>query len=185
MENTELAVCEDILEINPPAAPEPRSEPGKPFLCRHIFTDGRRCGSPALREQHFCYYHYAHRTPVLANVRRRQPRSGFDLTRLDGLDNRTSIQLAVSEVLGRVADNSIELKRGWLLLYGLQIAGNNLRRAQPAEENPLADSIVEDATHGQLAAPEEGRPLPESLIRQMKNRLETGSPDLSIAQSIL
>jgi hypothetical protein len=171
MENTDLAVCEDILEIDPPVSLEPPREPGKPYLCRHIFTDGRRCGSPALRQQHFCYYHYAHRTPVLANVRRRQPRSGFELTRLDGLDNHTAIQLAISEVLGRIASNDIGHKSAWLLLYGLQIADHNLRRSRP-NQNPLADSIVEDSTHGQLAVPEEGRPLPESLLTRMKALLE-------------
>ena len=25
--------------------------------CRHIFTGGRKCQSPALREQNFCYFH--------------------------------------------------------------------------------------------------------------------------------
>jgi hypothetical protein len=163
MNHTELAVREDIIEVDPPATheiqptQENQSAHRKPFPCRHIFVDGRRCGSPALREQHFCYYHYAHRTPVLANVRRRQPKSGFELTRLDGLDNATAIQLALSEVLGRVAENTIDTKRGWLLMYGLQIASHNLRRSRP-DEDPLPEAIVEDAVHGQLAAPETGRP---------------------------
>ena len=25
--------------------------------CRHIFTGGRKCQSPALKEQNFCYFH--------------------------------------------------------------------------------------------------------------------------------
>ena len=26
-------------------------------ICRHIKTNGQRCGSPALRVNYFCYYH--------------------------------------------------------------------------------------------------------------------------------
>ena len=34
------------------------------FQCRHVFTDGRRCGSPALRTQNFCYFHHTSRRPI-------------------------------------------------------------------------------------------------------------------------
>jgi hypothetical protein len=110
---------------------------------------------------------------VLANQRRRQLRSGFDLTRLDGLDNHTSIQLSLSEVLGRIADNSIDPKRAWLLLYGLQIAGQNLRHARPTAEAPIPDAIVEDSAHGQLAQLEEGRTEPPSLLDHLRALLDT------------
>jgi hypothetical protein len=167
MENTELALPEGLIEIDPPqpnraaiAKTQPTLERRKPFLCRHIFADGRRCGSPALRAQNFCYYHYAHRTPTLAHTRNRSSRNGgFDLRRLDGLDNPTSIQLALSEVLGQIATNEIDTKRAGLLLYGLQIAGNNIRRSRP-EQDPIAEAIVEEANLGALAEAETGRPLP-------------------------
>jgi hypothetical protein len=29
--------------------------------CRHIFTSGKKCQSPALKEQNFCYFHQANR----------------------------------------------------------------------------------------------------------------------------
>jgi hypothetical protein len=160
----------------PPYEPEPLwalqplkpEAPRKAYLCRHIFADGHQCGSRALRGENFCYYHYAHRVPVLANHRRARPKEGFNLVRLDGLDNHTSIQLSLAQVLGRIANNSIEPKRGWLLLYGLQIAGNNLKHARPTAEAPIPDSIVEDAVHGQLAVPEAGQPLPETLQNRMR-----------------
>jgi hypothetical protein len=165
MRNTELAVVEAI-EINPPG-PKEIEQPRKPYLCRHIFADGRQCGSRALRGENFCFYHHAHRTPVLANRRRRQPESGFDLTRLDGLDNHTSIQLSLAEVLGGIANHSIDPRRAWLLLYGLQIAGRNLCHARPIPEAPVPDTIVEDADHGQIAQLEEGRTAPKSLLDRM------------------
>ena len=33
----------------------------KRYRCRHIFIDGRRCGSPSLRREPFCYYHHTTR----------------------------------------------------------------------------------------------------------------------------
>ncbi len=36
----------------------------KRYQCRHIFTDGHRCGSPCLRHEDFCYYHHTTRRPV-------------------------------------------------------------------------------------------------------------------------
>jgi len=32
-------------------------------LCRHFHASGRRCGSPALRGEQFCYYHHPNRRP--------------------------------------------------------------------------------------------------------------------------
>jgi hypothetical protein len=169
MNQAELTIIETI-EIHPPE-PKEQPEPRKPYLCRHIFVDGRQCGSRALREQHFCYYHYAHRTPVLARERRRRLASGFDLTRLDGLDNHTAIQLALSEVLGRIANNAIDPKNAGLLLYGLQVAGNNLRHAHPTPPVPVPETIIEDVAFGQLAEPEPGRPLPEGEVARLTRLL--------------
>jgi hypothetical protein len=175
MSNQHLAIVE-IVEINQPQHNEEPSPKSKAFPCRHIFTDGRRCGSHALREQHFCYYHYAHRNPALLSHRRKYLKSGFDLTRLDGLDNPTSIQLALTEVLGRIATNTVDPKRGALLLYGLQIAGNNLRRSRPHQEL-IPEAIVEDADHGQLAELEEGRIVPESMLARMTAALHSAKTD--------
>jgi hypothetical protein len=34
--------------------------------CRHIHTAGNQCGSPALRNEIFCYYHHTTRRPKAA-----------------------------------------------------------------------------------------------------------------------
>ncbi len=49
------------------------------YQCRHIFTDGRRCGSPCLRHEDFCYYHHTTRRPVEDLGRRRRRQAHFDL----------------------------------------------------------------------------------------------------------
>jgi len=40
-------------------AAERTGTPIKCNLCRHILPAGRRCGSPALRGEQFCYYHHS------------------------------------------------------------------------------------------------------------------------------
>jgi hypothetical protein len=164
MPSTELATTE-IIEINPPepkVSQQPIQKQQKRFLCRHLFTDGRRCGSPALRGQNFCYYHAEHRVHITDAQRRRQRASGFDLTLLDTLDNPASIQISVAEVLRRLAGNSIDPKRASLILYGLQVAGQNLRRIHPEETARVPEDIVQDPVFGPLATLEPGRPDPRA-----------------------
>ncbi|HEY6374724.1 MAG TPA: hypothetical protein VIX90_04285, partial [Edaphobacter sp.] len=50
----------------------------KRYQCRHIFTEGRRCGSPSLRHEDFCYYHHTTRRPA-PDPRTREDRYAFDL----------------------------------------------------------------------------------------------------------
>jgi hypothetical protein len=100
----------------------------KRFQCRHIFTDGRRCGSACLRQEEFCYYHHTTRRPVADPRQRHSRRSTFDLPHPE---DRSAIQSSIGEVLRRIAANEIDTKRAGLLLYGLQIASINLPRATP------------------------------------------------------
>ena len=97
------------------------------YICRHIFTDGHRCASPALRNQDFCYYHHTTRQPVAGKEARTRKlrRNEFILPRPE---DRTAVQLSIGEVLDRIATNRIDPKRAGLLLYGLQTASANLAR---------------------------------------------------------
>jgi hypothetical protein len=98
----------------------------KRYQCRHIFTDGHRCGSACLRHEEFCYYHHTTRRPVENPRRRRSRQAQFDLPLPE---DRSAIQSSIGEVLRRIASNEIDAKRAGLLLYGLQIASINLPRA--------------------------------------------------------
>jgi hypothetical protein len=51
------------------------------YRCRHIHAAGHQCGSPALRNEHFCYYHH---TP-LPGTPRLQPRVSLRRLRKEGL----------------------------------------------------------------------------------------------------
>jgi hypothetical protein len=130
------------------------TEPAKRFQCRHIFTDGRRCGSPCLRHEEFCYYHHTTRRPVQPSdlKTRHRCRGSFDLPNPSDLADRSGIQLAIGQVLQRIAANDLDPRRAGLLLYGLQIASLNLPKDQPKSE-PLqtVEEITVDPVLGALA----------------------------------
>ena len=139
--------------------PETQTEtqPVQPrFQCRHIHASGHRCASPSLRRETFCYFHHTTRKPISQKDldHRRGHQAAFALP---PTEDRTAIQLAIDEVLRRIAANDIDPKRAGLLLYGLQIASSNLpkpmqTKAQPAQPQPEpVEEIVDDEAHGPLA----------------------------------
>jgi hypothetical protein len=118
---------------------EAPNEVPKQYQCRHIFTDGHRCASPCLRDEEFCYYHHTTRKPFANPTQRRSRRSTFHLP-LPDLNDRSGIQLAIGQVLQRIASNDIDPRRAGLLLYGLQIASLNLPKPQSPSTLPSASS---------------------------------------------
>ena len=120
------------------------------FQCRHIFTDGRRCASPALRNENFCYYHHTSRKPAPTRASRSKSFT------LPIPEDRSAIQQSIGEVLQRIASGQLDPRRAGLLLYGLQIASLNLKSAHPAQ--PSTDFVTEltlDPALGPLAPPAE------------------------------
>jgi hypothetical protein len=130
------------------------TETTKQYQCRHIFTDGRRCSSPCLRQEEFCYYHHTTRKPVANPKQRRSRSSTFHLPLPE---DRSAIQSSIGEVLQRIASNDIDPRRAGLLLYGLQIASLNLPKQQNTQRNAkpepveTVEEITIDPTLGVLA----------------------------------
>ncbi len=155
----------------------------KRYQCRHIFTDGRRCGSPSLRREEFCYYHHTTRRPA--------PRASSISTDDGGRsfhipqpEDRSAIQQSIGEVLSRIASNTIDLRAAGLLLYGLQIASLNLPRPTPTRESTATGEIVEEIsthpTHGILAPEAEVAAKPLSFAAQLiahLNRSQEPEPE--------
>jgi hypothetical protein len=100
-------------------------------ICRHIKTNGLQCHAPALAGKPWCYFHNRlhsrhHRfRPNDAN--REYFNQGRDLE-LCALEDRESVQLAISVIINALATNAIETKRATALLYGLQLASMNTAR---------------------------------------------------------
>src|SRR5437588_142505 len=138
-----------------PDYPDPKftkPDPKRRYLCRHIHAAGQRCGSPAVRGRNFCFYHGTARTGFPASERKSISDSSRTWFTFQHIDTRADVQLALFDVLSRIATNDIDTKRAGLLLYGLQIASSNLPRAR--HEDAVAPSIEHvDYTysHGDLA----------------------------------
>ena len=178
-------------EQNQQTSTETNTNP-KRHQCRHIFTDGRRCASPSLRAEAFCYYHHTTRRPVQNLGQRRARQAHFDLP---FPEDRAAIQLSIGEILRRIAANDLDPKRAGLLLYGLQIASSNLPRqavqrnqrpASTGQEDPaaelveeLVEEIIVDAELGPIAPEREFIPPPErkSIVRILLDNLREARED--------
>ncbi len=153
--------------------------------CRHIHTDGRRCGSPSVRTQNFCYYHGKTRRPGprQPQVKTLADRKGstFDLPTPADLAERPGIQLALANILHKIAHNEIDPRRAGLLLYGLQIASMNLKHetelSKKANRRDLVEPVeelIEDDLHGPLAPEAEYEEYqgPKSTVERLIEEFE-------------
>jgi len=144
--------------------------------CRHIKINGERCASPALTNKPFCYFH----VELERRHRRCNPSKGAMLTVLhpmtlqDGsqrdpilaeqlpqlhlpeLEDRHSIQVALSMVIAALTEARIDPKLAALLFYGLQVASTNAHKLNPLpKRDPCKVSLtVLDEANGNLIAPE-------------------------------
>lgn len=96
-------------------------------LCRHIRTNGRRCESPAIREEDRCFFHHRiHRAHHINRVVRPALKPDSPpIIALPALDDREAIQVALSVVVDAVASAALDPRRAGVLLRGLQIAAKN------------------------------------------------------------
>jgi hypothetical protein len=149
----------------------------KQFQCRHIRTSGRRCGSPSMRAEHFCYYHRTSRRPP-DRAEAEAIAAGYPIEpafTLPPLEDRAAVLLALSETLNRVTANKMDRKLAGIVLYGLQIAASVLPKeprpatrqsdAQPASAEELIDELTVDPIHG-VMAPIAELPDPQLLADQ-------------------
>jgi len=103
--------------------------------CQHIKTNGTQCGSPALRNEAFCFNHRESRpervevcgeggqgsTPVVVPV----------------FEDASSIQMVVRQVAILVLQGKIDNKKAGLVLYALQIASSNLKHMEGEKPRPV------------------------------------------------
>ena len=108
--------------------------------CEHIKVNGTQCGSPALRRNHFCYFHKRwHETRIVLNANRaRRGRAALDLP---VLEDANSIQVSLMQVMRLILSGQVDPKTAGLLLYALQTASSNLSRInfEPVETRVVID----------------------------------------------
>jgi hypothetical protein len=110
--------------------------------CAHIKPSGLRCGSPAMRDIEYCYYH--RRVHI-------GPRLMYPTMTM--LEDGHGVQAALMEVLCGILDGALTDKHAALLLYGLQTAASNLKRVgdvdpdevavEPAPEQKLPEGVFQ------------------------------------------
>ena len=153
-----------------------------PEECRHIRVNGTKCKAAALRSHAWCYFHQGIYRSRATNP---QPRTFSQPETVDYgclpvttppktvtekpdlpielplIEDLSSIQLAISRILLALAANTIHPKRAGLLLYGLQIAAQNLPKQPLGRSDTVTDiaytedDIPFDTTPYYYAPPEQ------------------------------
>ena len=127
------------------------------LLCRHIKTNGVQCQSPALTDAAYCYFH----------SRLQQRHSGFRHTpetaaalipgqhiELAPIEDRESVQVALSVVINALATGQLDIRRATALLYGLQLASSNSAATNLRPYPPSVVLSVDSTPEGfDIAAP--------------------------------
>jgi hypothetical protein len=116
--------------------------------CRHIMPDGSKCESPALKDMPYCYYHdRLHRSGS------RQKSSAKNGIELQPLEDRSSIQLAISRVICALADGRLDASRAGQLFYGFQVAAQFASIIPKSAAGDSVDSLTR-TRDGQELGPE-------------------------------
>jgi hypothetical protein len=113
-------------------------------LCRHIKTNGLQCQAPALTGQQWCYFHsrlhQSHEKFRYTGAARGYLMPGQHVE-LSTLEDRESVQVALSTVINALATGNLDIRRATALLYGLQLASQN---AATLNAKPYAPKVVRD-----------------------------------------
>ena len=135
--------------------------------CQHIKVNGTQCASPALRNEKVCYFHMrwciksteknsnGSGEPNLTNNSHAQ-----DPITLPVLEDANSIQVALTEVIRKLATQQFNHQTAALMLYALQTASVNIKHTsfEPEPTRVVIDqNCVEQRPLGSTAwSAEEG-----------------------------
>jgi hypothetical protein len=122
--------------------------------CQHVRMNGARCGAPALTGGSLCRLHQHALRPKRPNYE------------LPFVEDASSAQLALNQILRALQDKAWDLKTCALMLYDLQIACSNLKRlgedmpAEPEQPRPsLAGLLMQKLD--QMVAEQAANPSPQ------------------------
>jgi len=107
--------------------------------CQHIKMNGTQCGSPALRWRRLCFFHdriKRERAKIAADM---SAQRRFDLPLLE---DANSVQVSLMKVIQMLGSGRLDHRTAGLMLYALQTASINLRRAN--FEASFATDVVID-----------------------------------------
>jgi hypothetical protein len=91
--------------------------------CTHIQVTGHRCGSPALKQEYFCYFH----TRMIKGV---QTRVDSEIHPIALIESAEAIQAALMHMIDAVLKGTLDNKRAHIVLKALHIAVRNSRNVR-------------------------------------------------------
>ncbi len=157
----------------PIASAEPTETTIKRFLCRHILTSGRRCGSPALRGEPFCYYHHTTRRPA---PRHRGVHPAHAIFELPAIDDRAGVQFALAQILARIATDQLDHKRSGRLLTACFIACSKPPAPNPLRRLPAAIAAAPPSSRDSAAPPPPITPTIQTTSSKSSSATPTSAP---------
>jgi hypothetical protein len=104
--------------------------------CTHIKANGIRCGSPALKEEYFCYFH----THAYKGV---QMRFAARIGPIGLLEDRHAVQASIMEVMELVRSDQITTKQGAVMAKLLELAVRNGRNLEFDDEKAHASMVTD------------------------------------------
>ena len=119
--------------------------------CQHIKVNGIQCGSPAMREENYCFFHEQCRV-LCRQINMRFSEAGT--ITLPTLEDANSIQLGLGEVMRLLVTKQIDHKTASLLLRALRTAAANVKftSLEPQPTHVVIDpSCVENRPLGATA----------------------------------
>jgi hypothetical protein len=93
--------------------------------CQHIKVNGTQCGSPALREEKYCYFHMRWALKSM-EIDEHLQRERWNVT-LSLPEDADSIQMGLGEVIRLMMTRQVDHRTAALTLYALQTASANLK----------------------------------------------------------
>src|SRR4029077_15747904 len=117
-----LPTRSEIFSNPDPKGVNPMSVNKNTRVCTHVKVNGVPCGSPALRGEVFCYFHQR----MIRGVRT-PPKSRLHPIAL--IEDASSIQASLMEIINAVVRNQIDIARARVVLRALHIAVRNSKAA--------------------------------------------------------
>jgi hypothetical protein len=103
--------------------------------CRHVKEDGAHCGSPALRDRKYCYYHLKQRGRRLRRARALRDDVPYRLE-IPALDNIYAVRAALTEIAQALGSGQLDARTAGKLLYAIQQVSAANRRIEQMEAVP-------------------------------------------------
>jgi hypothetical protein len=131
--------------------------------CQRVKVNGTQCGSPAIRNTKFCYFHtWCRPAQVDVSTSAAEPPAPF---LLPVLEDASSIQLTITQVCEHLLHRRLDPKKAGILLYAMQVASANLGRL--SEEKAQENTNINESPSDSPASSEPDR-LPPGTIQACK-----------------